>query len=264
MQFTELFLYSSSGHSNNILIMKTKIILLSALISFTYLFSQVGINTTSPQASFHVDGAKDNPATGIPTATQQLNDFVVTSSGNVGIGNVNPQKALDIEARNGSLRITNLLRQTPGNYDILSRSIDNGDVYATSYSYTVTVTIASGAQSTITIPSTVDIPSGYMIIRSANGCGRTMVSTFVYYSITLGYVSGVARDRIGAATINPIPVGSNTSGTWNVNFANVIQCADGGDDTQFNFTVIKPTANTYTITNRGNVSRVYQLTIVRL
>jgi hypothetical protein len=49
-------------------------------------FAQVGINTSNPQATFHVDGSKDNAASGTPTAAQQSNDFAVTSSGNLGIG----------------------------------------------------------------------------------------------------------------------------------------------------------------------------------
>ncbi|REC71514.1 hypothetical protein DRF60_20580 [Chryseobacterium elymi] len=53
-------------------------------------FGQVGINTENPQQMFHIDGQKDNPATGIPNVTQQKNDFVVTSAGNVGVGVVVP------------------------------------------------------------------------------------------------------------------------------------------------------------------------------
>jgi hypothetical protein len=29
-------------------------------------FAQVGISTSNPQASFHIDAAKDNPASGVP------------------------------------------------------------------------------------------------------------------------------------------------------------------------------------------------------
>ncbi|MDR3023082.1 hypothetical protein [Chryseobacterium sp.] len=57
-----------------------------ALLSPVLAFSQVGIDTANPQATFHIDGAKDNPSTGVPNITQQGNDFVVTSAGNVGIG----------------------------------------------------------------------------------------------------------------------------------------------------------------------------------
>ncbi|WP_294248178.1 hypothetical protein [uncultured Chryseobacterium sp.] len=67
--------------------------------SLTY--AQIGINTQNPQSVFHVDGAKDNPVTGIPTAAQQLNDLVVTSSGKVGIGTNNPSGALDVQSQTG-------------------------------------------------------------------------------------------------------------------------------------------------------------------
>ncbi|MEF9477224.1 hypothetical protein OWR28_05340 [Chryseobacterium sp. 1B4] len=42
-------------------------------------FSQVGVNTVNPQSMFHVDGGKDNPVQGSPTAAQQANDFVIKS-----------------------------------------------------------------------------------------------------------------------------------------------------------------------------------------
>ncbi|WP_431610003.1 hypothetical protein [Chryseobacterium sp. 'Rf worker isolate 10'] len=76
--------------------MKKKLIILTA-ISFSILgFSQVGINTTNPQGTLHVDGAKDNPATGAPTAAQQLNDFTVTNTGNVGVGKTVPTEKIDV------------------------------------------------------------------------------------------------------------------------------------------------------------------------
>lgn len=59
-------------------------------------YSQVGINTPNPQGVLHVDGAKDNPATGTPTAAQQANDVVVNSAGNLGIGLTSPANKLDV------------------------------------------------------------------------------------------------------------------------------------------------------------------------
>ncbi|UWX59490.1 hypothetical protein N0B40_13855 [Chryseobacterium oranimense] len=67
-----------------------KIILLVASISSALIYSQVGINTVNPRGTFHVDGLKDNPTTGNPSAAQGANDFTVTSSGSVGIGTVVP------------------------------------------------------------------------------------------------------------------------------------------------------------------------------
>lgn len=48
--------------------------------------AQIGINTPNPLDTFHVDGGKDNPSSGIPTTDQQSNDFIVTKTGKVGIG----------------------------------------------------------------------------------------------------------------------------------------------------------------------------------
>ncbi len=75
---------------------KVTIALLIALSFNSYLHSQVGINTSNPQGVFNVDGKKDNNIEGAPTKEQQLNDFVITSEGNVGIGTTNPTRKLEI------------------------------------------------------------------------------------------------------------------------------------------------------------------------
>lgn len=84
-----------------------KTIVFSSLFLSALAFSQVGINTSNPQGAFNVDGAKDNPATGTPSAAQQANDFVVTTSGNTGIGTTSPTTKLHVNsATQGALRIT--------------------------------------------------------------------------------------------------------------------------------------------------------------
>jgi hypothetical protein len=77
-----------------------KISIIIGLFAFLKAFTQVGVNTANPQGAFHVDGAKDNSNIGIPSVTQQKNDFIVTSSGKVGIGTVQPaaSSVLDITA----------------------------------------------------------------------------------------------------------------------------------------------------------------------
>lgn len=72
--------------------------ILSTLLISSLTFSQVGVNTSNPQAALHVDGAKDNSATGIPTASQQANDFSVTNSGNVGIGTIVPSTKVHVNS----------------------------------------------------------------------------------------------------------------------------------------------------------------------
>ncbi|MDQ0065272.1 hypothetical protein [Chryseobacterium lathyri] len=80
--------------------MEKNVIILSAMLCASLVFSQVGINTSNPQQSFHVDGAKDNPATGAPTAAQQVNDFAVRNNGFVGVGTSVPASKVDITVDN--------------------------------------------------------------------------------------------------------------------------------------------------------------------
>lgn len=95
--------------------MKKITIFCSLLVSLLG-YSQVGINTTNPQAIFHVDGAKDNPLTGVPNVTQQANDIVFTSAGNVGIGIINPTSKVEISSSVqdiSGLKFTNFTSSTP-------------------------------------------------------------------------------------------------------------------------------------------------------
>ncbi len=74
--------------------MKKKIIRLSVLLSPLLMTAQVGVNTTDPKGTFHVDGNSDNGTT--TNFMQQLNDFVVKKDGKVGIGTTNPIDLLTI------------------------------------------------------------------------------------------------------------------------------------------------------------------------
>ncbi|RMZ60744.1 hypothetical protein D1632_01835 [Chryseobacterium nematophagum] len=77
------------------------------LILFSvHVLSQVGINTSNPQDALHIDGAKDNSATGAPSIGQQANDIIVTSTGNVGVGTTTPSTRLDIHSTTtGAIKI---------------------------------------------------------------------------------------------------------------------------------------------------------------
>ena len=59
-------------------------------------YSQVGIRTEKPIGIFNIDGAKDNGGSLTPNAAQQLNDVVVLSNGNTGLGTTTPTQKLDI------------------------------------------------------------------------------------------------------------------------------------------------------------------------
>ncbi|MDR4954582.1 hypothetical protein REB14_20560 [Chryseobacterium sp. ES2] len=76
--------------------MKKELLLASMLVTCTLVKSQVGINTQNPQGIFNIDGLKNNPTTGIPTAIQMKDDVMVASNGNLGLGVTSPETTLDV------------------------------------------------------------------------------------------------------------------------------------------------------------------------
>ncbi|MET3539001.1 tail fiber domain-containing protein [Chryseobacterium limigenitum] len=87
--------------------MKKKLIILFTIFCFGSAFTQVGIHTQNPQGIFHIDGAKDNPATGVPNAAQQSNDLIMLNNGYVGMGTILPKQQLHITELNTASGITN-------------------------------------------------------------------------------------------------------------------------------------------------------------
>lgn len=80
--------------------MLKKLILKTFLLSSSIAYSQIGINTNNAQHVFHIDGRAttntENPTTGSPSNAQQIDDFVVTSNGDVGIGTLDPKGKMDV------------------------------------------------------------------------------------------------------------------------------------------------------------------------
>lgn len=58
-------------------------------------YSQIGINTDNPKALLHIDGAKNNPSTGMVSSSLLLDDVIVDNDGNVGLGAI-PTVKLEI------------------------------------------------------------------------------------------------------------------------------------------------------------------------
>lgn len=163
--------------------------LLLLLLGSTAITAQVGIQTQNPQATFHIDGARDNPATGAPTAIQQANDVAITTAGNVGVGTTTPSTKLDIVSTTaGALKITD---GTQGNGKIL---VSDANGVATWQNSSPPVIIASNAGNAVTIggnlvwvgsAATVTIPGYYLISpRLITDASPANCSTFIAYNLS--------------------------------------------------------------------------------
>lgn len=108
------------------------------VMSNNSLNAQIGIQTSNPQGAFHIDGAKDNPATGNPTTTQQANDVIINSTGNVGIGTSIPTNKLEVNSGTSGtsgVTITQLpsasILSTDSNGNIISGNSESAGVNVT-------------------------------------------------------------------------------------------------------------------------------------
>ncbi|RDC56143.1 hypothetical protein DU508_11015 [Pedobacter chinensis] len=74
------------------------LICLFILYPFYKGYAQTGVGTKNPQTALRIDGAKDNAATGLPTAAQAVNDVMVTTTGQLGVGVINPTTRVDLRS----------------------------------------------------------------------------------------------------------------------------------------------------------------------
>lgn len=189
--------------------MKLKFILIVSISVLPNLLkAQVGINTSNPQSAFHTDGAKDNAVTGMPTQLQQINDFVFSANGIVGIGIVNPSVKLDINngTQNGAVKIAD---GTQGLGKILTSNV-NGVATWRNFSVTnvsgVTPSVTTTYGNTTTgdkyMNSYIDLPRGrwfvYLgyLVTGATGANITYASRFSLSS------SNTAFENVGFSFIN--------------------------------------------------------------
>jgi hypothetical protein len=75
--------------------MKKKLLSIAVIVS-SFMGAQIGIGTSLPLGNLHIDGAKDNTAS--PTSTQISNDVIISSTGFIGAGVLNPVAKLDMRS----------------------------------------------------------------------------------------------------------------------------------------------------------------------
>lgn len=206
---------------------KNALIMLNCLVC-SLMFSQVGINTSNPQSTLHIDGAKDNPSTGIPSAAQQSNDVVITSAGRLGIGIISPAAQLQTTGNmilgsasftNGGSGYSTVVRDNiSGELKVASSSTGNTFVF-NSITYQLNNvngdyvsefnTNINTAQYTLIIVGSSFIPVGTAEIKSNSGVAGTFSPLNVFAFINAG-TWRISADYRGGTTTD----GSN--GSWTI------------------------------------------------
>lgn len=153
------------------------------------LFAQVGVNTTNPQGSFHIDGAKDNPTTGAPSTTQQANDVVVTSSGNIGVGTTTPTVKLEVKSgvsNVSGLKFSNLTSSSPSGIGQALGVDTSGNVITVPNPTATSITTAESASTTGALYNVTDL--GYTIVT---GSSQTLTIPAGGKAIFINFMLGI-------------------------------------------------------------------------
>lgn len=223
----------------------------------------MGINTPTPSASLDIVSKGNTEATKALEVnnSSSLEMLTVLDNGNIGVSVSSPQKRLHINAGNDAIRIDSLKQTTTVSTDALntlSYDVNTQDITSlTLKSFHTTQKINPQTSETFVDPS--GILFGQLVIEAGNGCGRRMISVFNFSDVTMVHMNSIARNAIGNATRND----TDNSSDWTLNFPDVMTCQDGGDGTQFDFRISKPSKNTYVITHLGNIPKFYKIAISR-
>ncbi|MCA6065909.1 hypothetical protein JI747_001885 [Chryseobacterium sp. RG1] len=192
---------------------------LSVVLSSLVFGQNVGINTQNPQAILHVDGDRDNAATGAPSLAQQSNDVVITSAGSIGIGTVSPTTRLDINngTTNGAVKIVD---GTQGAGKVLVSDADGLATWGTSKVRVITGVVTSNLVSYATssggkyMESYITLPKGKwliytgILIHGATAANTAYASRLTYSSSTTspttytGFIYPTINKRMLAFTSN--------------------------------------------------------------
>jgi len=214
---------------------------------------------------------KDNPA--FTDAAMTLRSYGTRDSYadyRLGIGTTNPQNKVEIVsnvANSSGLRLTNLKQK-----QVLATNA-NGDIVAADQSLfnansqLSTGAVPSGETHTIIDPNAFN--AGIIIVTARNNCGRNMVASFIYSHNALSFQNGIARDIVAVSSVDPIANNADygKAVTYHIKFPGVTVCQDGGNGTAFDFSLTidyKAQGVSIVLKNEGNVSRNYQVSLLRI
>ncbi|ANF49107.1 hypothetical protein A0O34_00405 [Chryseobacterium glaciei] len=164
------------------------------LLVSSFTFGQIGINTANPQGAFHIDGQKNNPATGVPNTTEQSDDYVVTANGNVGIGLTNPTAKLEVNSGTAGvsgLKFDNINNSTSVSSNLALLGVDAAGNVATAAGTTVAGEIGDVKNSF----RTADYNGWYLLNGRAIS---TLSASAQAAAATLGFTTNLpdATDRV--------------------------------------------------------------------
>lgn len=147
------------------------------LLTVNNVEAQVGVNTSNPQGSFHVDGSKDN-LSNISNQKKLSNDLIIEkNTSNIGLGNLPENNAkvsigVDVTVNSEIGKGFRLLDGSQGNGNVLSILNNQGDIVWKNRISTVIGKLGVGYAGRVDAnvaytESYIDLPPGKWLIRSS-------------------------------------------------------------------------------------------------
>jgi hypothetical protein len=111
--------------------------------------------------------------------------------------------------------------------------------------------IAPATSYDVTLNANITVAT--FIVSTQNSCGKNAIVTFQTYNNVISFLGGQGANVPYTSTVI-----NNDGVSQRLIACGVANCQDGGDGSQFNFTITK-SGSTITITNNGNVAREYSI-----
>ncbi|QDW22423.1 hypothetical protein [Flavobacterium sp. KBS0721] len=173
------------------------------------------------------------------------------NSTGLGIGTTAPTAALHVKSAADPLRLEGLVESTdPSNIALVIGT--DGVVKKSLFPQTYAVpSIAPGESYIVTLNANITVAT--FIVATQNSCDKNAIASFQTYNNVISFLGGQGGNILYTATV------TNNDGYAQKLVANgTANCEDGGDGSQFNFSIAK-SGSTITITNNGNVERTYTI-----
>ena len=201
--------------------MKKYIFILNTILATNFVYAQVGVNTKSPQSTFHIDGqntpATTNPDTGAPSVAQQVDDVIVLPNGNMGLGTITPTSKLEIKTTGTAATPVTGFKLTDGNEDANKYLRSDANGVGTWAKINIDRSVVNGTVSTRTLPNS-SAANPDPVLYSGILLNLTPGKWIVNSGLTIFYGGGGTSANLGESFMLHAYLSSDQNIVTNTNF----------------------------------------------
>ena len=192
----------------------------------------------------------------------------IDENGNTGIGTNAPSNTLDV---NGTARVRTMSQVSGGTVVTPVYADANGVLVKASPAITYggitsnTVNVASGATGTL-ITGLVDGGIYKVFVSVGDACANIAIAEYLVINNSANFNFSIkGSDGLLSRVATKAPTFTETNQTTTtVTWTNKPGCAGGDNSTSFNYTLTMPSAGSINVTNNGNITKGYNISVTRV